>query len=194
MGFAIAAEAARRGATVTLIAGPTSIEPPKVGSVVRVRSAAEMHAAVMADATRADVVIMAAAVADFAPRAGVGRTKLDKRDGLTLDLAPTPDILGELGARRGASPHPVLIGFAAQTGDPVAAAREKRKAKRVDLIVANDVAAPGAGFDTVTNQVTLVSADRTEALPLMSKTDVAKAILDRVEILLQVAAASPGSR
>jgi phosphopantothenoylcysteine decarboxylase/phosphopantothenate--cysteine ligase len=148
----------------------------------------------MADATRADVVIMAAAVADFAPRAGVGRTKLDKRDGLTLDLAPTPDILGELGARRGASPHPVLIGFAAQTGDPVAAAREKRKAKRVDLIVANDVAAPGAGFDTVTNQVTLVSADRTEALPLMSKTDVAKAILDRVEILLQVAAASPGSR
>jgi phosphopantothenoylcysteine decarboxylase/phosphopantothenate--cysteine ligase len=190
MGFAIATEAARRGATVTLIAGPTPIDPPKVGTIVRVRSAAEMHAAVSAEAERADVVVMAAAVADFTPRTGAGRAKLDKRDGLSLDLERTTDILGELGARRGDRPHPVLIGFAAQTGDPVAAAREKRKSKRVDLIVANDVTAPGAGFDGTTNQVTLVSADGTEPLPLMSKADVAKSILDRAELLLQSGVAS----
>ena len=188
MGFAIAAEAARRGASVTLVAGPTSIDPPRVNAVVRVRSAAEMHAAVMTEADRADVVVMAAAVADFTPRAGAGDVKLDKRAGLALDLERTVDILGELGAKRGDRQHPVLIGFAAQTGDPVPAAREKRKAKRVDLIVANDVSAPGAGFDVTTNQVTLVGADRTEPLALMSKADVAKAILDRVESLLSVAA------
>ena len=190
MGFAIAAEAARRGATVILIAGPTPIDPPQVGTVIRVRSASEMHAAVVAEAHRADVVVMAAAVADFTPRTGAGRTKLDKRDGLSLDLERTTDILGELGARRGDRPHPVLIGFAAQTGDPVAAAREKRRVKRVDLIVANDVTAPGAGFDGTTNQVTFVTDDRAEALPLMSKTDVARAILDRVETFLKKSAAT----
>ena len=193
MGFAIATEAAGRGAAVTLVAGPTPIDPPSVGTIVRVRSAAEMHAAVMAEADRADVVIMAAAVADFTPRAGSSDAKLDKRSGLALDLERTPDILAELGTRRGNRQHPVLVGFAAQTGDPVPAAREKQKSKRVDLIVANDIAAPGSGFDVTTNQVTMVSADRAEALALMSKADVAKAILDRVESLLQVATAS-GSR
>src|SRR5262245_19519608 len=161
MGFAIAAEAARRGATVTLVAGPTPIDPPKVSTLVRVRSAAEMHAAVMAEADRADVVVMAAAVADFTPRAGAVSAKLDKRDGLSLDLERTPDILGELGRRRRNGHHPVLIGFAAQTGDPVAAAREKLKTKRADLMVGNDVTAPGAGFDEITNQVTIVSAAET---------------------------------
>lgn len=185
MGFAVASEAARRGATVTLVAGPTPIDPPNVGTLVRVRSAAEMHAAVIAEADRADVVVMAAAVADFTPRLGAGRAKLDKREGLSLDLERTTDILGELGARRGDRQHPVLVGFAAQTGDPAPAAREKRLSKRVDLIVANDVTAPGAGFDGSTNQVTFVGADRVEPLPLMSKTDVARAILDRVEALLQ---------
>jgi phosphopantothenoylcysteine decarboxylase/phosphopantothenate--cysteine ligase len=189
MGFAVAVEAARRGAKVIIVAGPTPVDPPNLGTVIRVRSASEMHAAVIAEAAQADVVVMAAAVADFTPRTGAGHSKLDKRDGLSLDLERTPDILGELGARRGARQHPVLIGFAAQTGDPVPAAREKRQSKRVDLIVANDVTAPGAGFDGATNQVTMVGADRIEALPLMSKADVAKAILDRAEVLLSAAVA-----
>jgi phosphopantothenoylcysteine decarboxylase/phosphopantothenate--cysteine ligase len=192
MGFAIAVEAARRGATVTLVAGPTPIDPPNVGTVIRVRSAAEMHAAVMTEGDRADVIVMAAAVADFTPRAGAGSAKLDKRDGLSLDLERTPDILAELGKRRGTRAHPVLIGFAAQTGDPVAAAREKRKTKRVDLIVANDVSAPGAGFDVETNQVTIVGEAGADALPLMSKAEVAKKILDRAETLLQAAVHAGG--
>jgi phosphopantothenoylcysteine decarboxylase/phosphopantothenate--cysteine ligase len=190
MGFAIAAEATRRGAAVTLIAGPTSVEPPRVDTLVRVRSAAEMHAAVMVEADRADAVIMAAAVADFAPRAGAESSKLARAKGLSLDLERTPDILAELGAKRGSNPHPVLVGFAAQTGDPVAAATTKRTAKRVDLIVANDVTEPGAGFDVDTNRVTLVGADSIEPLDLMPKTAVARTILDRVESLLQVAASS----
>jgi len=194
MGFAIAAEAKRRGAAVTLIAGPTAVDPPAVGSVVRVRSAADMHAAVIAESERTDVVVMAAAVADFTPRSGAGEAKLDKRDGLALDLERTVDILGELGQRRGDRQHPVLVGFAAQTGDPVPAARDKRKAKRVDFIVANDVSAAGSGFDVTTNQVTIVDADGVQPLPLMSKADVAKAILDRVEARLRVATTSSGSR
>jgi phosphopantothenoylcysteine decarboxylase/phosphopantothenate--cysteine ligase len=132
---------------------------------------------------------MAAAVADYAP-AAASHQKIEKhgQDGaLTLRLEPTPDILAELGTRRGESARPVLVGFAAQTGDPVPAARRKLSAKRVDLIVANDVTMPGAGFDVTTNQVTLVSADgpdKDEPLPMQSKADVARAILDRVERLL----------
>ena len=196
MGFAIAAEAQARGADVTLVAGPTPIAPPAVGDPVRVRSAAEMRAAVMTRAAVADVVVMAAAVADFTAAGGPAREKLEKherQEGVTLTLERTPDILAELGQRRGDRTHPVLVGFAAQSGPAESAARRKLVTKRVDLIVANDIAAPGSGFDVTTNQVTMVGADRVEALALMSKADVAKAILDRVETLLQVATAS-GSR
>jgi phosphopantothenoylcysteine decarboxylase/phosphopantothenate--cysteine ligase len=203
MGFAVAAEAAARGATVTLVAGPTTAEPPAVARFVRVRSAREMHAAVMADAfgtTRADVVVMAAAVADYAPAAGAAAGKIEKTGAMTLTLERTPDILADLGARRAAQDgagtradalRPVLVGFAAQTGDPVPAARRKLAEKRVDLIVANDVTAPGAGFDVDTNEVTLVTRDASEALPLMAKTAVAAAILDRVERALASASARP---
>jgi len=193
MGFALADEATRRGAEVVLISGPTSVAPPPVSELVRVRSAREMHAAVMARASQTDVVIMAAAVADYTPAAGAAAAKIEKRGDLSVALERTPDILAELGARRSGADRPVLIGFAAQTGDPTTAARRKLDAKRVDLIVANDITAPGAGFDVETNQVTLISQDRTDALPLQSKADVATAVLDRVEQFLTLSA-SPVAR
>ena len=184
MGFAVAAEALRRGAQVTLIAGPTSLMPPAGADVIRIRSARELHAAVLAHATDADVVVMAAAVADYTVEAGSAAHKIEKRDAMTVKLIRTPDILAELGERRGGQARPVLIGFAAETGDPVASATKKLGAKRVDLVVANDVTAPGAGFEVETNEVTLVSRDGATRLPLQSKIAVAGAILDRAEALL----------
>jgi|SRR5579862_4873746 len=183
MGFALAQEAHRRGASVVLVAGPTALEAPAVGDVVHVRSAHEMHRAVLARSEAADVVIMAAAVADYTP-AEVSAGKIEKSGRLTLTLNRTPDILAELGAARGDRASPVLVGFAAQTGDPQAAGRRKLVDKHVDLIVANDVTAPGSGFDVETNQVSLISAGGAEALPLMPKIDVARRVLDRVEQLL----------
>lgn len=186
MGFAIAAEARRRGALVTVVAGPTRVEPPPVDSLIRVRSAGDMHAAVMRAAADADVVIMAAAVADYTP-VDVAAGKIAKRDGpMTLTLRRTPDILAELGAlpARKAGGGPVLIGFAAETSDPVAKAAAKRRAKGVDLIVANDVSRGDAGFDVETNAVTIVSDAGAEEIPLQSKSGVAAVLLDRVEKLL----------
>jgi len=185
MGFAIAAEARRRGAHVTLVAGPTGVEAPAADEVVRVRSAADMHAAVMRAAERADVVVMAAAVADYTP-ARSAESKIAKSDApLTLTLERTRDILGDLGARRSRSgTSPLLVGFAAETGDAVAKAREKRRRKNADLIVANDVSQPGAGFDGDTNAVTIVAEDGEQVVPLQSKAQVAAAILDRIEQVL----------
>jgi phosphopantothenoylcysteine decarboxylase/phosphopantothenate--cysteine ligase len=196
MGCAVAAEAAARGAEVVLVAGPTAIDPPPVAELVRVRSAREMHDAVMGRAGDADVVVMAAAVADYTPADGAAVRKIEKGGAITVTLARTTDILAELGARRGGSRRPLLVGFAAQTGDPVPAARRKLDAKQVDLIVANDVTAPEAGFDVPTNQVTLVSADRADALPVLPKREVARVLLDRVERLLAAdpVAAAPESR
>ena len=185
MGFAIAAEARRRGARVTLVAGPTAVEPPSVDDIVRVRSAADMHAAVMRAAEQADVVVMAAAVADYTP-ASTADQKVAKSDApLTLTLTRTRDILGDLGTRRAAGKSaPVLVGFAAETGDAATKARAKLARKGVDLVVANDVSLPGVGFDGETNAVTLVDAEGDEAVPLQSKSRVAAVILDRVERLL----------
>ena len=193
MGYAIADEAARRGARVTLVSGPTALPRPAVAEFVSVRSAAEMHAAVMTAAAVADVVVMAAAVADYAPAAGASTDKIEKGGPLTITLERTMDILASLGAWRGERSRPLLIGFAAQTGDPVPAARRKLQAKQVDLIVANDVTAPGAGFDVDTNEVTLVSRDATEHLPLMPKTRVAGALLDRIEQKLLTVSSTPAA-
>lgn len=182
MGFAIVTEAARRGARVTVIAGPTHVDPPPADEVVRVRSAAEMHEAVMARVAAADIVVMAAAVADYTP-AVTEAQKIAKQDApLTLAFARTRDILGDLGRlpSRAAGDGPVLVGFAAETHDVVARAREKLTRKAVDLIVANDVSRRDAGFDVETNAVTLVSADTTEDVPLQTKNDIAARILDRV--------------
>jgi phosphopantothenoylcysteine decarboxylase/phosphopantothenate--cysteine ligase len=196
MGFALAAEARQRGARVTLVAGPTRLQPPTVDEVVHVRSAAEMHNAVMAAASSADVVVMAAAVADFTPST-TATAKVAKTDGpLTLTLERTKDILADLGAARAASAaaRPVLVGFAAETDDLLRKAREKRLRKGVDLIVANDVSLPDRGFDVDTNAVTLVSGDGDEAVSLQSKDRVAAAILDRVERLLHARASATAHR
>ena len=186
MGFALAAEARRRGASVTLIAGPTRVEPPPVDAILRVRSAADMHAAVMASAGDADVVIMAAAVADYTP-ADPAADKIAKSTApLTLTLTRTADILADLGALRVrlGSSRPVLVGFAAETDNVIAKARDKRARKQVDLIVANDVSQPDRGFDVETNAVTIIGEDE-QHLPLQSKDRVAAVILDRVEELLR---------
>jgi phosphopantothenoylcysteine decarboxylase/phosphopantothenate--cysteine ligase len=162
----------------------TTKEPGPAGAtVVRVDTAASMEKAMLEEATTADVVIMAAAVSDFRPKAP-SDTKLSKSDGLPeLVLEPTPDILRELGARR--RPGQVLVGFAAETGDPVDKAAAKLAAKGVDLMVANDVSAPGVGFDHDTNAVTVLGADGTRLeVGLSSKRQVAEAVLDCVVTLL----------
>jgi phosphopantothenoylcysteine decarboxylase/phosphopantothenate--cysteine ligase len=181
MGYAIAAEALRRGAAVTLVTGPTHLTPPHGADVVKVRSAAEMHAAVMDRVAGRDAVVMSAAVADYTP-AQPSEQKVKKSDGpVTITLNRTRDILGDLGRLPA---RPVLIGFAAETRNVVAYAQDKLQQKGADLIVANDVSRTDAGFDVDTNAVTLVSSNGTEALPLQSKSAVAAAILDRIEQLL----------
>jgi phosphopantothenoylcysteine decarboxylase/phosphopantothenate--cysteine ligase len=185
MGYAIAAEAARRGAEVTLVTGPSNLEAPPVREVVRVRSAAEMHHAVMTRAGEMQLVVMAAAVADYAPADRAAQKVPKDGETVTLVLKRTPDILGDLGQRRLASgAGPVLVGFAAETEDVVARATAKRERKHADLIVANDVSRTDAGFDVDANEVTIVGAAGAEALPLQSKARVAAQILDRVEKLL----------
>jgi phosphopantothenoylcysteine decarboxylase/phosphopantothenate--cysteine ligase len=196
MGFALAEEARRRGAVVTLVAGPTSVEPPAVDRVIRVRSAAEMHVAVFDAAEGSDVIVMAAAVADYTP-AEAAPQKIAKSDApLTITLTRTRDILADLGARgRGRGPErAVLVGFAAETDDVIDKAHEKRARKGVDLIVANDVSLADRGFDVETNAVTLVDEHGEQDVPLQSKAAVAGAILDRVEALLRARAGSTPAR
>lgn len=192
MGFAIAAEAMRRGAAVDLIAGPTMVEPPRVSTLVRVRSAAQMHDAVVARADEADVVIMAAAIADYTPAVREDH-KIAKGDGpMRLELRRTSDVLAELGRMRQARGEgPVLVGFAAETSDAVRRAADKRERKHVDLVVANDVSRNDAGFDVETNAVTLVGAEGATDVPLQSKVRVAGAVLDAVERLLESKATTP---
>lgn len=193
MGFALAAEAHRRGAQVTLVAGPTPIEPPAVGEIVRVRSAAEMYTAVVRAATRADIVIMAAAVADYTPAEPAAR-KVAKTEGpVALALERTRDILADLARRpsRLSSGAPILVGFAAETGDAIAKARDKRVRKGIDLIVANDVSRPDAGFEVGTNAVTMIDGEGERAVPLQSKEGVAAAILDRLEQIIRARTVAP---
>lgn len=195
MGFAVATEAARRGARVTLVAGPTAIDPPPVGEIIRVRRAADMHQAVMERADSADAVIMAAAVADYMPVEPAPQKIAKTADTLTLVLRKTPDILGDLGMRRLASGRgPLLVGFAAETEDLVQRATDKLRRKHADLIIANDVLRSDAGFEVATNAVTVIGADGSETVPLQSKERVAAAILDRVERLLASRSAPAASR
>ena len=179
-GHAIADAAARRGAAVTLVTSSSQPVPPGVRAVA-VESAADMDAAMQAAAATADVVVMTAAVADFRPKAPAAR----KLHGVPeLVLEPTPDILAGLVARR--PPGQVLVGFAAETDDPLARARDKLEKKGVDLLVVNDVLAEGAGFDHDTNEVTILERDgATTVVPLRSKREVADALLDRVVARLQ---------
>ncbi|MCC7240715.1 MAG: bifunctional phosphopantothenoylcysteine decarboxylase/phosphopantothenate--cysteine ligase CoaBC [Acidobacteria bacterium] len=185
MGFALAAEAVARGAMVTLVSGPTALEPPHGVELVQVRSAAEMHEAVMARAAAQDVVIMAAAVADYTLDAAP--QKIAKSDGsLVLALSRTRDILAEVGALPSrAEGRPVLVGFAAETHEVLDRARSKLTRKGADLIVANDVSRRDAGFEVETNAVTLVTSSEVEEVCLQSKTGVAARILDRVAALVE---------
>ncbi|HEV3281119.1 MAG TPA: bifunctional phosphopantothenoylcysteine decarboxylase/phosphopantothenate--cysteine ligase CoaBC [Acidimicrobiales bacterium] len=181
-GHALAEAARRRGADVVLVT--TTPRPVSPGLTVdRVETAADMEAAMLARAEDADVVVMAAAVADFRPKRAAG-SKLAKADGVPdLVLEPTPDILAELGRRR--KDGQVLVGFAAETGSFGGRPATKLVTKGVDLMVANDVAAPGVGFDHDTNEVTVFGADGSvTAVPMSSKDAVADAILDRVGALL----------
>jgi phosphopantothenoylcysteine decarboxylase/phosphopantothenate--cysteine ligase len=180
-GHALADEAAARGAKVTLV---TTVNRPVAAEVaqVPVETAQEMHDAVLALADGADVVVMAAAVADFRPvSAAAGKIKKEKGVPEVL-LEKTPDILSAVGARK--RPGQVVVGFAAETSDLRANARDKLDRKGADLIVANDVSRRDAGFDVDTNAVTLVSSNGAEDVPLQSKDAVAARILDRVEQLL----------
>jgi phosphopantothenoylcysteine decarboxylase/phosphopantothenate--cysteine ligase len=185
MGYALASEALRRGAAVTLVTGPTHLTAPHGANVVKIRSAAEMHAAVMERTAGQDVVIMSAAVADYTP-AEPAQQKVKKAEGpVTITLNRTKDILGELGKLPSRTQGlPVLVGFAAETTDVVAYAQAKLQQKGADLIVANDVSRSDAGFDVETNAVTLVSKGGAEDVPLQAKSAVAAKILDRVEQFL----------
>jgi len=167
---------------VTLVAARVEVPLPTAVDAVRVESTAEMRDAVIAAVVqdRAEVLVMAAAVADFRP-ATAASTKLPRGDGLTLDLEPTEDILAEVAVRaRELDPRPVIVGFAAETGS-LGRAPEKLRRKGADLLVANDVSEPGSGFGTDTNRVVILSADGSrEDLPLLSKREVADRLLDRV--------------
>lgn len=184
MGFAIAERAARRGAQVTLVAGPVTLATPPGVTRVDVRSALEMDAAVREYERDADAIVMSAAVADFRP-AQPSREKIKKRSGkdekLVLELVKNPDILAGLGSRRGKAKRPVLVGFAVETSKVAAHALEKLAGKHIDLVVANH-ARDGFGGDD--DLAMLVTEAGIEALPRMSKRALADVILDRVSALI----------
>ena len=177
MGYAIAEAAHARGAHVTLISGPTAIQPPKGVDVVRIGTTQELYDAVLGHAD-ADVVIQAAAPADYRARE-ISPTKIKRTgDSLIIELVPNPDIAAALGARK--HPGQTLVGFAAETNNVIENAQGKLKRKSLDLIVANDVTRAGAGFDVDTNIVTLIDGEGIKELPMMTKREVADGILDRV--------------
>jgi phosphopantothenoylcysteine decarboxylase / phosphopantothenate---cysteine ligase len=196
MGYAIAADAAARGAEVVLITGPTSIPLPAGVTVVKIRSAADMHRAVMSALPDADALVMAAAVANYTAE-HVAPQKIAHEDGpLTLRLVPTTDVLAEAAAwraREGLS-RPLLVGFAAETYDVLERARAKRLRKGADVIVANDVSRSDAGFEVETNAVTVIDDEGEESLPLGSKADVARALVDRIERRLLGSPSPAGAR
>jgi phosphopantothenoylcysteine decarboxylase/phosphopantothenate--cysteine ligase len=184
MGVAIASAAWRRGAHVSLVAGPLEVPVPPGIDVRTVETTEEMATAVRAALPQSDALVMAAAPADFGAAEPAARKikKKDKPDAIAL--APTTDILKS--TREARPPHAVVVGFALETGDALAGGREKLAAKDLDLVVVNDSTEPGAGFAVDTNRVTIVHRDgRTEPLGLMPKSEVADAILDRVEALLR---------
>ena len=185
MGFALAAEAALRGAESVLIAGPSSLATPAGVTRIDVETALEMREAVLREQASAAIVVMAAAVGDFRP-ARASERKIKKEEfaegaGLTLELVANPDILAEISRERGAR---IVVGFAAESHDLLAAARRKLARKGCDMLVANDVSRSDSGFETDTNAVTLVTPDgQVEELPLVPKSEVAARIFDRIEKL-----------
>jgi phosphopantothenoylcysteine decarboxylase/phosphopantothenate--cysteine ligase len=176
MGYAVAEAALRRGAKVILVSGPVALKPPAVEELVPVQTAQQMHDAVVSRLERASIVIKAAAVADFTVR-NAAEQKIKRKGPATLDLQPTADILAELGARKGGR---IIVGFAAETENPLENARKKLESKSLDAIVLNDVSQPGIGFDSERNAVTILTHAGAENIPEMSKWEVAHRVLDAV--------------
>jgi phosphopantothenoylcysteine decarboxylase/phosphopantothenate--cysteine ligase len=186
MGAALAAAAQRRGADVTLLLGPSAIAPPVGVTVVAIESAAQLETALTAAAAKgADAIIMAAAVADYRPATPAAHKLKRGQLGAKTELAlvANPDLLAGLGKRRGTKQTPLLVGFAAETQDVIANAQAKLAAKRCDLVVANDVSEPDAGFGVDTNRVTVVDHHGVAEIPPGTKAEVAHRILDRVVVL-----------
>jgi phosphopantothenoylcysteine decarboxylase/phosphopantothenate--cysteine ligase len=176
MGFAVAEAARDRGADVTVVAGGTTVEPPSGVKVRRGVSAKEMFDAVMEELPGATVFVGAAAVADYAPvNATDSKIKKEGKDTLTLELRKTPDILSEVSKRR--KDGQLVIGFAAETNDLITYAKIKMVKKNLDMVVANDIIANGAGFNTDTNIATIITKSAQTELPLMSKREMADRIL-----------------
>jgi phosphopantothenoylcysteine decarboxylase / phosphopantothenate---cysteine ligase len=192
MGYAVAQAAARRGAKVVLVSGPTALEAPAGVRRVDVRTAEQMHEAVTKEFAACSIGIFAAAVADYRP-AEKHPEKIKKSDGsVTVHLEPTVDILQEMTSAKG---DKFIVGFAAETADVAQNARKKLAAKNLDLIVANDVTAEGAGFDHDTNVVSLYYRDgRDVALPKMSKAEVAQRVLDEIVRLRGSLRSKPAKR
>jgi phosphopantothenoylcysteine decarboxylase/phosphopantothenate--cysteine ligase len=192
MGYAVAEAAARRGAKVILVSGPTSLETPTGVRRVDVRSAEQMYEAVTKEFAGCSIGIFAAAIADYRP-AEKREEKMKKTDGgLTVQLEPTVDILQEIAGQKG---DKFIVGFAAETTDVGQNARKKMAAKNLDLIVANDVTAEGAGFDHDTNVVSLFYRDGREvAVPKMSKAEVAQRLLDEIVRLRGASRSKPAKR
>lgn len=179
MGFAVAEAARDRGAEVTVVAGGTTVEPPSGVKLRKGVSAKEMFDAVMEELPNATVFVGAAAVADYAPvTAADNKIKKDGKDTLTLELKKTPDILSEVSKRR--KDGQLVIGFAAETNDVITYAKIKMGKKNLDLVVANDITAKGAGFNTDTNIATIITKSGQTELPLMSKREMADRILDEL--------------
>jgi phosphopantothenoylcysteine decarboxylase/phosphopantothenate--cysteine ligase len=190
MGYAIARAARRRGAEVTLVTGPTCLDEPYGVVVAQVGSAGEMREAVLAKAAGSTIIIKSAAVADYRPavRAGVKIKKTDTP--LNLELVKNPDILAELGRVKG---ERFLVGFAAETGNLLTSAGKKLAEKNLDMVVANDISQPGAGFDVDTNIVKLLFREGgVEELPIMGKEELADIILDRIAVMRKKQ--GPGTR
>jgi len=183
MGYAIASELVSRGADVTLITGPTSLDAPAAGAVHRVRSAEEMHAAVLAAVPAADALVMAAAVANYVPEQAASQKIAHDGGPLTVRLAPTRDILADVVAwrRQHAGARLLVVGFAAETHDVVERARAKRLRKGIDVIVANDVSRSDSGFDVDANEVTIIGETADERVPRATKAAIAAVLADRIE-------------
>ena len=192
MGYALAIAAKRRGARVTLISGPTALPAPRDMKFIPVASAVEMRDAVMDNLGSSTVVIKAAAVADYRPSSRSARKIKKGVDGLDLQLERNPDIILEVGGKKG---NRILVGFAVETENLVQNARVKLKKKNMDIIVANDVTKEGAGFGYDTNIIKIISADgKIENVPLMSKMEVAHRILDRVKNIITGRQSAPRRR
>jgi phosphopantothenoylcysteine decarboxylase/phosphopantothenate--cysteine ligase len=178
MGYAIAKAAMLRGAEVTLISGVTALQKPAFVQTVDIVSAADMYREVTGRAPEQDIIIKAAAVADYTPET-VADQKIKKADGeMSIPLKRTQDILGYLGAHR--TPGQILCGFSMETENMLENSRKKLEKKQVDLIAANNLKVAGAGFQGDTNVLTLISKDAVEELPLMSKEEAANRLLDRL--------------